>query len=410
VTAPSPFPPRVLSCLIAIVTIALCGSLLLSGRTDVETGDSVGANAYSRSAIGHAGLYETLRRLGRPVVRSQFEPLAKLGTNGVLVLAEPSNGLASEEARNRILTAKTILLILPKWQATPSQDRRDWIGSATLLPTFLVQEAFSAVAGAGDVIRVDAPSAFINNVMGVDPTLTGTIQVLKKTRLRSLISTSDGILLGETVDQNRRIWILADPDLIENHGIGEGTNAALAVRILDQLRGADGAIVLDETIHGFRSSATSSLNLWATFPYSLLGAQALIAVLLLLWATMGRFGAARLMSAVPAADKRALIANTAALIDFGGHHAALLKRYALVNLQEAARLLRAPRGLSDTALIVWLDRAGKSRNMSSRDSDLLQEAANTSPKDLPRAFALARSIYFWKRELVHGFAGRSRDL
>ena len=37
------------------------------------------------------------------------------------------------------------------------------------------------------------------------------------------------ILLGEIIDRGRRITVLSDPDIIENHGIGQGDNAALAV-------------------------------------------------------------------------------------------------------------------------------------------------------------------------------------
>jgi hypothetical protein len=240
------------------------------------------------------------------------------------------------------------------------------------------------------------------------------VQLIGNSKMTALISSPDGILLGEIREGNRRIWVLADPDIIENHGIGAADNATLAVDIVDQLRGNDGPIVIDETIHGFRGSGTSPLALSTAFPFSLLGIHALAAVVLLLWATIGRFGAPARMKPVFAADKRALIANTAALIDQGGHHAAMLRRYGQVNVQEAARALRAPRGLSEAALIAWLDRAGKSRGLKTQIGDLSRETVNStpngSPKNLTRAFARARAMYFWKKEIVDGFAGRKRNL
>ena len=96
----------------------------------------------------------------------------------------------------------------------------------------------------------------------------------------------------------------------------------------------------------------------------------------------------------------------------------MLRRYDQVNVQEAARALRAPRGLSEVALIAWLDRAGKSRGLKTQIGDhvgdFLGAAVNSKPKDspknLPRAFARARAMYFWKKEIVDGFAGRKRNL
>ena len=410
--APSLFSPRVLVGLIAAMAMAFSASLLLSGGSgdDPESGASIGANSYSLSAIGHAGFFQVLRSLERPVLRSQFEPLGKLGANGILVLAEPNGSLAGDEARNKLLTARKILLVLPKWNVARSKEKRHWIGEAGLLPIVRVQSALSAVDGRGVLVRVPAASTFDRNVLGADPALEGLMQVIANSSMTALISSPDGILLGEIRQGNRRIWVLADPDIIENHGIGRADNARLAVDIVDQFRGNDGPIVIDETIHGFRGSGASPLSLLAFFPFSLFGIHALLAAVLLLWATIGRFGAPARMTPVFTADKRALIANTAALIDHGGHHAALLQRYGMVNVQEAARALRAPRGLSDAALIAWLDRAGKSRGLKVQAGDLLRETTSLTRKDLTRAFARARAMYFWKKEIVDGSGGRTRDL
>ena len=414
------FSRRVLISLVAAMTMAFAASLLLTTGRDggAEAGDSVGANSYSLSAIGHAGFFEVLRTVGRPVLRSQFEPLGKLGANGVLVLAEPISSLASDEGRNKLFTARRILLILPKWGAVPSLQKRTWIGDAAPLPISRVQSVLSVVDPNGIVVRVPGADRFDRNVLSANPALEVPVQLIGNSKMTALISSPDGILLGEIREGTRRIWVLADPDIIENHGIGAADNATLAVDIIDQLRGNDGPIVIDETIHGFRGSGTSPLALLTAFPFGLLGIHALAAVVLLLWATIGRFGAPARMKPVFTADKRALIANTAALIDHGGHHAAMLRRYGQVNVQEAARALRAPRGLSEVALIAWLDRAGKSRGLKTQIGDhvgdFLGAAVNSKPKDspknLPRAFARARAMYFWKKEIVDGFAGRKRNL
>src|SRR5258705_7441569 len=114
-TTPPLFSPRVLTALAATIAVAFFGSLLLTGYGgEAETGDTVAANSYSRSAIGHAGFFEILRNTGIRVVRSQNDTLAKLGADGVLVLAEPVASLASDLHRPKLTGATQILLVLPK--------------------------------------------------------------------------------------------------------------------------------------------------------------------------------------------------------------------------------------------------------------------------------------------------------
>ena len=89
--SPAPaFSPRVAVALGGLVLVIFAASLLLTGRGGRDTGESFGANTYSRSAIGHLALYDMLRALGRNSVRADVDPLAQLGAKGVLVLAEPS--------------------------------------------------------------------------------------------------------------------------------------------------------------------------------------------------------------------------------------------------------------------------------------------------------------------------------
>jgi hypothetical protein len=100
----------------AVVIFAV--SLYLMGAGDVSAPDSVGASTFSRSAIGHAGIAEVLQRLGIPVVKSRYNSLEKLAPGSVLVIAEPRPARQSEEEIRTLLKADTILLVLPKWNAS----------------------------------------------------------------------------------------------------------------------------------------------------------------------------------------------------------------------------------------------------------------------------------------------------
>ena len=113
-----------------MVALALSFWLQLRGGSEEVI---VQPSTYSRSAIGHAALYETLRRLDLPVARSRLGAVEGLGVGGVLALAEPD---ISTMIRNFDMghAAQTLLLVLPKRQGTPDLRRPDWIGDTRLLP------------------------------------------------------------------------------------------------------------------------------------------------------------------------------------------------------------------------------------------------------------------------------------
>ena len=92
------------------------------GNSEQST-ETVGASAYSRSAIGYAGIAEVLQRLDMPVVKSRYDSLGKLTPGSVLVIAEPLPGAKTEETMRTLLKADTVLLILPEMDR-PAKQRQ----------------------------------------------------------------------------------------------------------------------------------------------------------------------------------------------------------------------------------------------------------------------------------------------
>jgi hypothetical protein len=406
----SPFEPRVVVALVATLVALLATSLLLTGAVRERAGGNlVGANTYSRSAVGHLGLFDVLQKLDYRVVRGQHDVLAQLGANGILILAEPGSAVFGVSGNINLLGADTILLVLPKWDVRRGGERDDWIGEARLARPYLAQSILHAVAGSGDVVRVTRPSGFRKSIVISDPTVTGSIQLIKNSALRPIVATAEGILLGEFKQGRRRIWVLADPDPIENHGIAKGDNLAFATAVVyAMLAGKPGTLVFDETLHGFEHSPPRALNFLFEFPYNLIALQVVAAVALLLMASVGRFGTPGIPDRALHAGKRDLISNTASLIDHAGHHAAIQRRYIGMVLQDIGRLLRAPRQLNDDELAAWLDRTGAARGLRSDYVALLERIAAKS-QDLVSLFTEARAIHAWKKDILNGISGRLGD-
>jgi hypothetical protein len=410
VSANNTFSPRVVVALAASGLMAFALSMLLTLAGGDETLDAVGANSSSRSAIGHKGVYDLFAKLGYRVSRDDSVANPALAPEAIVIFAEPNDSGAAKDILAKFKAAKTVVLVLPKWRAHADLLHDGWIDDATLLPLSAATSPLAAQAGKGELVRVAPPAVYDTNLLGWAPTIAQDVQLIKNSALEPIVSSTQGILLGEIRDETHRLLVLADPDPIANHGVGKGDNAAFIAALIDALGEPGAPVVFNEAIHGAGSGLPSDpRKLLAQFPYTLAPLQILFAVALLLAATMGRFGAPQPAPAPLRAGKRGLIGSAAQLLDHVGHHAAMLRRYVGVMVQDAARRLRAPRDLEGGALIAWLDTLGKSRGVTRDCGSIVAASAAAKPDDITRQFAAAQAIHDWKTEILNGHSRHSRD-
>ena len=174
------------------------------------------------------------------------------------------------------------------------------------------------------------------------------------------------------------------------------------------LAGKQGTLVFDETLHGFQHSAPSLLKFLLEFPFNLIALQIVAAVLLLMLASVGRFGAPETPDQILQAGKLGLISNSASLLDHAGHHAAILRRYISMVLQDTGRLLRAPRQLNEYELAAWLDRTAAARGIRS-DCAAALRGNGAEREDVVSLFTRARTIHRWRKDILNGTSGRLGD-
>ena len=375
----------------------------ISGKSDPKRG------AYSVSAIGYAGFYDTLKRLGRPVGRSFGSPLAQTGAEGTILIIDPDQAhLSSPDLKKTLTTAPRVLLVLPKWRGRPDSQNRDWIDQAERVPLPWAQRTLELIDPNGRAARRNWPEHWTFNEIGLNPVGRDMIQLVRSDDLKPIVAMRDGILLGEMTRGRQTVWVLADPDLLANHGLHLGTNALFMVRALDRLHGLNRAnpkalIVFDETVHGLAPPQGSPFRLLFRFPFVIFALLAVLAAALAACAGSGRFGPPRRPAPILGFGKAGLIDNAARLLDYSGHQAVTLKRYARMILTQTARALHAPRGLSDSALPAWLDRIGQNRGVSRSCADLLRDMGDLTSEetdDLSRLYENARGLYLWKGELL----------
>ncbi len=439
---------------------------------------SAGPDGYSRSYVGHAAFIALLRELDIPVVVSRSPPETRPLGSAVLVIAEPrpwEGDAAARRLRDLLRAgARAVLLVLPKWEEAPDPARPTWVrGVAPFHPEDVAMVLAEAGIDGREVVRLAEGAAPAGeralpaeapeppDPPKKPPTFDlgpyRSAPVLAHPRLlrvgagsaRPIIAASEGALLVEVVgprrtgggDPRRRetgargigapphrsplpagerekgtgtILVLADPDLISTHGLRKGENAALAVEIIERLRGPDGVVVIDETVHGHEVEASIWRELF-DFPLVLAVVQAAFAAGALLFAGLRRFGSPLPPPPAMAAGKEGLIQNTADLQRFAGHSAHALKRYLASALREVGEALHAPAGLGEVERREWLDRVAEARGLEVRLPDLVSGAGGAkaagpsagagAPLSGHAIVGVARRIHRWRREMLHGRAG-----
>jgi hypothetical protein len=298
------------------------------GAASLSHPDPVGPTVYSKSAIGHAAFYRLLRQLEIPVETSERGSGGHVGPDDVLVIAEPRTDDPTLNEVKVMLNARSVLLVLPKRTGKADAGQPYWIGEDHLLSAEAVNRVLHLADGSGAIVR------------------SGTSQAIRSTAMRPIVTSSVGMLIGERRTPTGRVLVLADPDILSNHGLARGENAASAVNLVDNLRAGHpaGRLIFDEFVHGFSPKPFHLLGILFQFPFVLVTMQMGLAIALLFWAATGRFGAPDTVAPPLAAGKRSLIDTGARLLIQTGRVRGLYERYIEEMIRDAAAQASAAPG------------------------------------------------------------------
>jgi hypothetical protein len=407
-----PFSRRALVWLVSI-SVASFATWLVVGLVAPEPSDveSAEADAYSRSAIGHRAFVELMRAQSVPVMVSRFDSGQRAGTQALLIVAEPrldeDTVTRARKLRQMLREARTALLVLPKRQGREDAGHAGWLSQSQLVPPAAIAKALQEADVAAGYTFAGSEGAQACEGVSLPPTLQQP-QLLTSSgdpRLKPLVTCTNGWLLAERVDaMGARLIVLSDPDLLANHGLGDGDNAAVAWEVLGLARAAGQAVVFDETLHGHERVPSLWRELF-TFPLAVASVQGLLIVGFLVWAGLGRFGAPVPPAASLAAGKGVLVDNTAALLRMGGHSAYTLARYLESLKYEVARTLHAPAGAAPAELRDRLRRLGRRKRVTEDLAALETSVARLRDGAAPApavVLAVARRVHRWRQEMLSG--------
>jgi hypothetical protein len=279
--------------------------------------------------------------------------------------------------------------------------RSGWVRNVGLIPADRLGER---------LLGTDTPASILQAIgvapvqlrMGFDGTEASPAPI------ESLQTMSSSAWTGYVTDQQGRTvlarlegsetYVLAEPDLMNTHGLKDIATARVAMAIIQAIRDGDGPVVFDLTLAGYRRSPNP---LRLAFEPPMLGATvcALLAALL-----MGLHAAVRFGSPVEAArslalGKRALADNFAALIAMAGREHRIAPRYAAAIRRRVARIVGVTTDMRDEELNVLLGRLRRRNDTAQPIESLLAEAGRT--EDAGDALRVARKLYRWRRDMIH---------
>ena len=410
------FSGRVVALLIGVGLLSFVAAAMVGIYADPQTEGTSGTNAYSYSAIGHKAWTGMLDELGVPVVLSRAESADKAYYNdGLLVLAQPDNGGDSLAALEQVFETDRMLVVLPKWDGWAGFEKRSWIKNLRLRDRKDVQEVLAAIDADATLVRSEDDQELRAVAWDILPSVERP-QLIRSEKISPIVYSDAGVLLGEYDWGDTTVWVLSDPDVINNAGIDEGDNAEFAIAMIAAQLPPGSSVVFDETIHGFALSP----DLWQallSFPLNLAVLQGLFAAAVLVWAAAGRFGAPLPPRPRLQAGKAVLIANTASLFEYAGRLADILRRYRETTLRDLAHHLHIPRELArnpdDSGLIHWLNQVGDARGTTQRYSEVNHVVAsvlNGPGNSVPALLRAAAQLHRWKQEMIHGHRADSDGL
>jgi hypothetical protein len=390
----SPFNPRTMLLVTAIGIVAFIAMLVLGAYApDLRSGRNGGAHALSKAATGFSGLVRLADATGRHpmIVRSKDQ----LKSEDLTVIT-PDHGWADLGDILQRRGPRVTLVVLPKWESFPDQQKPGWVRISGLLPPTDPGRTLAPATPFGITREKTRREPLKTLAAAAPPELQffapSVLQTLSSKDVDPVIINERGaIVLGQL--KGRQLYILADPDLLNNHGMADERQAHAALALLDFLNSTGAqAVQFDVTANGLGRSR-SPLKLAFDAPFLAVTLTIFAAMLLAGWQALVRFGPVQQRARAIAFGKAALVDNSAALIRKAGREAQLGDRYVDVIRERSVALFRFPPAADPQTLNSRLESLNPNRSFAAA----ADAAGRATSRD--ELIAAAKSLNAWIKEV-----------
>ncbi|MEM8696773.1 MAG: hypothetical protein AAGE05_12195 [Pseudomonadota bacterium] len=392
----SPFSTRTVILLIVAGIVGFAAFLILSAYApELSSGRDGRAHGLSTSAVGFRGIHDLLETTGADVDFIRDENITE--NNGLTILTlEPTSNV--DRVRQLIDDRwGPLLIVLPKWATFPvdgERDRVQWVGSGagTSVAYMLSDIARITVSGSETAAGTRLQSGMLNEVTFAAP---DNLQTIAGDDLTPLMETGkDEFVLANVY--NTQIYILSDPDLLNNQVLADPDRARAALLLLEELNIDRGPYRFELVANGFGGSR-NLLTLAFDPPFLALTLCLFAAALLAGLQALYRFGPALRPPRAIAFGKRALVDNSAELLRLARREHLSSQRYVAMTRDAALAAIGNPRQLDGEALDRWLDGLGP-KTMPTFTSLALAADRAQNRQEIRDA---ARALYDWRKAVTH---------
>jgi hypothetical protein len=388
-----PFSPRALFLLIgvgALAFAAMAGLMISASDHHGAPGTEVAPSTTSRSAIGYRAFVQLMQRLDMPVGAA-----ARGKRPSLQIVFEP---WTARNLKALLGSGTPTLVVLPKWLGYTGPYGEHLV-SVRPVDLAMVHAFASVVADDVEIVRPEGAGPWRDEAVHGAPTLAHP-QLVRSRKLCPLVSSGEDMLIARLCRQPS-VFVLADPDLIANHGLWRGDNAVLAISAIGLMRSGDGPVVTPGA--PVRSAAPRPTpSIWRLAfepPFVLITVAALVAIAIAVWLAAMRFGP-------PAAEPPDRPPGVHTLIEVGARLLGarggdrLLRRYADLVVLDLGRRLHAPRAVSGVAETgAWLDASRHAEASGLKFAALAQRMESAGPAE---TVARAAELHRWREELLDG--------
>ncbi|WP_438730124.1 DUF4350 domain-containing protein [Parasphingorhabdus sp. DH2-15] len=429
-TSANPFSRMTILVLVLVGSMAFLGLLYGLGTGEFSQKDNNGkGHAVSNSLVGYTAFFDLMEKTGTDV--SLGRSPAEFEKTNLLVIT-PSLYSDGEELaaiiEKRSYSGPT-LIIMPKWFARKDPKLKSgWARLVTATPFDNMEESFGVSSEVTEK-NIDPnaaqkenknPSVLSSNIRTISKT-PRALTVLEGKDIRPIVRDKksgkpvigyydDGgyypSLDGDTVreysdeeydeiDYERYpVVFVADPDLFNNMGMADKTNALHAIALVQAIDdGLDMPVVFDLTFNGLGSSE-NLLTLAFQPPFLAATICFLIAAVIIGWQNFIRFAPPILGGRSINFGKTALVRNSAAMLKLMSRQHLLREPYLAMVKRKAMRSLGIAPSSSGEQVTQQLDRASKpDKPPFSVLQNNLQRAKK--PQDIVNA---AVQIDIWKKD------------
>lgn len=391
-----PFNPKLVAGLIVSGIVAFVVLLLLVAYGGgIGSGRDGRAHALSVSAVGFKGMVQLVDEFRE----AHLDETASEWSDHLLIVTLEERNNPADLAR--LLEQRAdypTLIILPKWLTMNDPARRGWVralapGAGGSMGSWFGKGTSVSLSRGQAPLRVNGA----NILEGIDYPVPRSPQQIEGPNLTPLASLPrGGALIAQVGDEPH--YVLADPDLFNNHGLRDPARARAALATIERLNGEGEFVDFDVSLNGFGSASRSPSLLRLAFepPFLVMTLALFFAALLAGLHGAFRFGPARREERAIAFGKAALVENSAGLIRLARREANLGAAYVDVVRQEAARTASAAPVLQGEALDAYLDRLSRPGQPSF--SDLVAQFSGA--RDRHSLMVAARALVQWKKEIT----------